>query len=194
VTEPAEHSSRPANGGDVYTVRGIYAYFERWLLDKEKFDDERDRRYGERHIANQTAVDAAFQAAKEASSMALSSQEKAITKAEDSQKSYNTSHNDLLRKMDEQHKETLPRLEADGRFVTQAQKIEDARIIASAAVPRGEFVLLTKTVADLTLEVGKLREHELGRKEGTAPYTALILAVTGSVGGALLLHYLLTPK
>jgi hypothetical protein len=121
------HTSRPENGGHG-TLAAQFAYFERWLTDLEKFNEERDRRYGERHVANQTAVDAAFEASKEATATALAAQEKAVAKAESSQTVYNQGHNDLLRKMDDQHRETLPRLEADQRFKTLEDKIEDLRL------------------------------------------------------------------
>lgn len=64
--------------------------------------DERDRLYGERDNSRRLAVDAALMAAKDQTAASFAASEKAIVKAEDAQRSYNSSHNDLLRKMDAQ--------------------------------------------------------------------------------------------
>jgi chromosome segregation ATPase len=78
--------------------------------------DERDRRYDGMFSASKTAVDAALAAQKENTQSAFVSSEKAIVKAEDAQRAYNTAHNDLARKMDEQSKGTMPRSETESRF------------------------------------------------------------------------------
>lgn len=53
--------------------------------------------------------------------------EKAIVKAEDAQKAYNQNHNDLARKMDEQNKATIPRIEAAARFEQYAKEITELK-------------------------------------------------------------------
>lgn len=84
---------------------------------------ERDVRYMGMFTAGDKAVSAALAAAKEQTRDAFNSSEKAIVKAEEAQKSYNTSHNDLARKMDEQNKATMPRMEIDSRFKNLEEKI-----------------------------------------------------------------------
>lgn len=74
--------------------------------------EERDRLYGARFDAAQTAVTAALAAQKELTSAAFLSSEKAIVKAEGAQHSYNTTHNDLSRKMDQQYERMMPRAES----------------------------------------------------------------------------------
>lgn len=69
--------------------------------------DERDRRYMERAESDRLAVRSAFAAS-----------EKAIQKAEDAQTTYNQTHNELSRKLDDQNKATVPRTEIDARFKT----------------------------------------------------------------------------
>lgn len=66
--------------------------------------EERDRLYKERYEA----------------------QEKAISKATIAQDQYNVSHNDLVRKMEIQAKETMPRLEIQGMFRATDDKLSGA--------------------------------------------------------------------
>lgn len=84
---------------------------------------ERDVRYMGMFTAGDKAVSAALAAAKEQTRDAFNSSEKAIVKAEEAQKSYNASHNDLARKMDEQNKATMPRMEIDSRFKNLEEKL-----------------------------------------------------------------------
>jgi hypothetical protein len=76
----------------------------------------------ERDEARRTAVDAALTAVKEQTKASFEASEKAIIKAEEAQKSYNVAHNDLARKMDEQNKATMPRLETESRFISMEEK------------------------------------------------------------------------
>ena len=85
--------------------------------------DERDKLYTERDNSRRTAVEAALTAVKEQTKASFDASEKAIVKAEESQKAYNTAHNDLARKMDEQNKATMPRLETQQRFSAIEEKI-----------------------------------------------------------------------
>jgi len=89
--------------------------------------DERDRLYKERDDARRTAVDAALAAVKEQTKASFDASEKAIVKAEEAQKAYNSSHNDLARKMDEQNKATMPRAETEARFSALEEKISALR-------------------------------------------------------------------
>jgi FAD/FMN-containing dehydrogenase len=128
-----------------WTTDTLKEYIERRVAELERADqsikainDERDRLYKERDEARRTAVDAALAAAKAAVDAALiavkeqtkasfEASEKAIVKAEEAQKAYNASHNDLARKMDEQNKATMPRTESEARFRTLEEKINDLR-------------------------------------------------------------------
>lgn len=96
--------------------------------------DERSKWYDARDKDRQTAVDkalaavekqtaAAFDASKEANTAALTAQKEAVVKAEDAQRAYNTAHNELARKMDEQNKATMPRLEIENRFKNLEEKL-----------------------------------------------------------------------
>lgn len=93
------------------------------LLALRELVDERDRLYKERDEARRTAVDAALAAAKEKTKDAFDASEKAIVKAEEAQKAYNQSHNDLARKMDDQNKATMPRAETEQRFKGLEEKL-----------------------------------------------------------------------
>jgi hypothetical protein len=96
--------------------------------------DERNKWYGERDKDRQLAVDkalaavekqtaSAFEAAKEANAAALIAQKESSLKTEDAQKQYNIGHNDLIRKMDQQNKDTIPRTETESRFKNLEEKI-----------------------------------------------------------------------
>ena len=107
--------------------------------------DERDRLYKERDDARRTAVEAALAAVKEQTKASFEASEKAIVKAEEAQKAYNASHNDLARKMDEQGKATMPRTETEGRFHALGEKIDEIR---QAIAGGGGVVVGAKTVKD----------------------------------------------
>jgi len=89
--------------------------------------DERDRLYKERDDARRLAVEAALVAVKEQTKASFEASEKSVKKAEEAQNSYNASHNDLVRKMDEQQKATIPRAEADARFRGVEEKIAELK-------------------------------------------------------------------
>jgi hypothetical protein len=108
--------------------------------------DERDRLYKERDEARRTAVDAALAAVKENTKASFEASEKAIVKAEEAQKAYNTSHNDLARKMDDQNKATMPRLETEARF----RNIEE-KIAASAGAMLGSKGVKDESRANLAI-------------------------------------------
>lgn len=80
---------------------GTREYLEKLLAEKDKLADARFKAFEAALVSQDKATAAAFAAS-----------EKAIVKAEDAQKSYNSTHNDLSRKMDEQYKEMIPRSEA----------------------------------------------------------------------------------
>ena len=87
------------------------------MLDTQsKVADERDRRYEDRFMAQQAAVAAALEAQKEATSATFLSSEKAIVKAEDAQRDYNTRSNEFRGQLDDQAKHLMPRAEALSKF------------------------------------------------------------------------------
>ena len=89
--------------------------------------EERDRRYEERFKGQETAVTFALSAQEKLTASAFASSEKAISKAEASQTNYNSTHNDLTRKMDGQYKEMLTRTEAETKLHALEEKIADLR-------------------------------------------------------------------
>jgi len=57
-----------------------------------------------------------FAALKELTEQSFTAAHLAVTKSEDSQRSYNSTHNDLVRKMDAQYAHMMSRSEADAKF------------------------------------------------------------------------------
>jgi hypothetical protein len=97
-----------------------------WTIDTLKEHTD------ERFAASEKAVAQALVAQKELYQTVQSAADKAITKAEDAQKVYNTGHNDLARKMEETYKQMLPRAEADARDKNLEEKLaEHGKTIAS---------------------------------------------------------------
>ncbi len=94
--------------------------------------DERDRLYKERDDSRRTAVEAALAAVKSETRASFEASEKAIVKAEEAQRAYNQSHNDLSRKLDDQNKATMPRPEVETRIAAVEEKINSVRDIVTA--------------------------------------------------------------
>jgi uncharacterized protein YhaN len=127
--------------------------------------EERNKWYGERDRDRQIAVDkalaavekqtsSAFEAAKEANTAAAANQKEAVLKQEDAQRAYNTSHNDLLRKLDDQNKATMPRIEQEQRFASHEKEIGElekfrANIEGRLLVWAGILVVASGGVATL---------------------------------------------
>lgn len=93
---------------------------------------ERDKWYTERDKDRQASVDKALTAAKEQTASSFAASKEAILKAEEAQRAYNTAHNDLARKMDEQNKATIPRQESEARFRTIEEKVNEVRTAIAA--------------------------------------------------------------
>jgi hypothetical protein len=138
---------------------------------KEKLDaalklaEERDRWYSERDKDRQVQVDKALTAAKEQTASSFAASKEAILKAEEAQRSYNQTHNDLNRKMEEQNKATMPRPEIESRFSSQEEKIGGTN----------------KSVNELR----ESREKNEGRSLGVNASWAIMAAVVGVVFGAI---------
>lgn len=91
---------------------------------------ERDKRYDGQFKSAETAVASALAAAEKQTMAAFLSSEKAIVKAEEAQKSYNATHNELSRKMDDQYKVMMPRVESEkmfDRFKEDIQSLRESR-------------------------------------------------------------------
>lgn len=126
-------------------VQGLRAFFEARLNGMRELLDERDRLYRERDDSRRVAVDAALSAQKEQTKASFEASEKAIVKAEEAQKAYNASHNDLARKMDEQNKATMPRTETESRFLGLQEKVDEVR---NAMASGGGVIAGGKAVKD----------------------------------------------
>lgn len=131
--------------------------------------DERDRLYKERDDSRRTAVDAALAAVKEQTKATFEASEKAIVKAEEAQKSYNSSHNDLSRKMDEQYKAMTPQSEARLKWDNSDREIADIRkeLIANREAANKDNTNLRDMIMK---EISGLRES---RSEGTGKSAGL---------------------
>jgi hypothetical protein len=118
---------------DLHALKAAFDAFKELMA-------ERHERYGERAEAAQTAVDAAFASSKEA-----------ILKAEEAQRAYNTSHNDLLRKQEMM----IPRPEFVGIVERINERIDEVKsAIASLDVSRGKG-----TGRDEGLEIAKANQR-----------------------------------
>ena len=84
------------------------------------------------------ATASALAAQKEGTQAAFNASEKAIEKAEGAQNAYNLVHNDLVRKMDDQNKGTMPRSETESRFSNLEEKIGGLRQHRSAVEGSGQ--------------------------------------------------------
>ncbi len=126
---------------------------------------ERDKRYDSQFKSGETAVASALAAAEKQTTAAFLSSEKAIVKAEEAQKAYNQTHNDLNRKMDDQYKSMMPRPEAEKQFESWGNKMADAK------------EQLGNTREEVLRELGILRESS--SREIGALRTALMAEIQG---------------
>jgi phosphopantetheinyl transferase (holo-ACP synthase) len=97
------------------------------IIALEKLMDERDRLYMKQFEASDEAVKAALVANEKQTHAAFAASKEAINKAEESQRSYNATHNDLTRKMDQQYKEMVPASEARLKWESTDKEIGEAR-------------------------------------------------------------------
>ncbi|HEV2036940.1 MAG TPA: hypothetical protein VGU71_22540 [Candidatus Dormibacteraeota bacterium] len=148
--------------------------------------DERHERYKERADAAEDRVGVAFDAAKEAK-----------TASDQGQRDYNVSHNDILRKADQQYKDTLPREEALTRFGAQEAKIDQGvkeaglqmdqlrKDVQGLRESRSEGSGTAALLGDLTREIQSLRSTQnlgTGRGIGLNAAWAYIVAAVGCAG------------
>lgn len=132
---------------------------------RQRFNDVDDK-----FTQQEKAVAFALAAQKELAQTSLVSSEKAINKAEESQKSYNQGHNDLSRKMEDQYKMMLPRQEADERQKNQEEKLESHR----------------KSLEDLRQKIEEIRVRGSVNQplaDKTSDQIAVLLATNSAVKG-----------
>jgi hypothetical protein len=145
----------------------------------------------QRFDAQEKAVQAALAAQKELTNAAFASSEKAITKAEEAQKSYNQTHNDLSRKMDEQYKEMMPRAESLARHASNEHRYQELKDDFSKL--RIEFKDdLSKLRIELMKEIGSLREsrsESSGDKSGRLSQRELIGWIIGLLAAVIAIFF-----
>jgi len=109
--------------------------------------EERDRRYEERNTANKDAVKAAFDASKEA-----------IAEAKRAQDAYNSTHNDLVRKMERQSADMVTRADNDSRHQSLDLRVSDlrAQITALMSAAQGSSKVKDESRANISLAVAAI--------------------------------------
>jgi phage-related tail protein len=144
--------------------------------------DERDRLYKERDDSRRVAVDAALAAVKDQTKASFEASEKAIVKAEEAQRAYNLSHNDLARKMDDQNKATMPRVETEQRFHAVEEKINTLR---------DSVATVGSAVSSQIAAVTSAAQGGKAVKDETRANLAIGLSFLGLIAG--LLYFMLKP-
>ena len=143
--------------------------------------NERDRLYNNQFEDAKNSVLTALIAQKEAVAAAFLASEKAIVKAEEAQKAYNLSHNDLNRKLDDQNKATMPRIEVVGLFKAFDDKLLfmqqniDSKLEAARLSNEKVYEAFQKDIASLR-ESRSLLE---GKATQTSVTAAQVIAVLG---------------
>jgi len=88
----------------------------------------------DKFASEEKAVMAALTAQDKLTSAAFASSEKSIQKAEEAQRVYDHGHNDLIRKMDDQYSEMMPRSEAISLHKATEEKLEQLRVSVDAKI------------------------------------------------------------
>lgn len=122
----AERQVRDSNG-HAWSVDTLHEHLLSLINNHGKLQDERDRLYMGKFADAKIAVDDALKAQKELTNASFASSEKAIVKAEESQRSYNAGHNDLSRKMESQYALMMPRQEELSIIKSLEEKIESQK-------------------------------------------------------------------
>jgi hypothetical protein len=127
------------------------------ITSVETVMNERHQLYKERADSQKVAVDDALAAAKEQTSASFAASEKAIVKAEESQRTYNQGHNDLSRKMESQYATMVPQPEAKLKWDAIDKALEEMRKETSIA-RTNEQVALNALRTEMMREIQSLRE------------------------------------
>jgi hypothetical protein len=104
----------------------------------EKLIDERDRRYEERFKSAESLRHAEIAAIRQSSEFLVSTFKEAMQKSEQAQGAYNISHNDLIRKMENQYQHMMPREEAISKFDDLKESITNLQQSRSASAGKSE--------------------------------------------------------
>lgn len=107
---------------DTFTVDQYTGLMSR-LAAVETIVEERDNRY-ELHFKKIEEAAVAFQERYKGESAA---KDKAIDKSEQAQTEYNVRSNEFRGQLDDQAKTLMPRIDAEARFASLAEKVEDAK-------------------------------------------------------------------
>jgi phosphopantetheinyl transferase (holo-ACP synthase) len=138
--------------------------------------EERHQLYTERFKADEKAVDTAFAASKEA-----------VIKSDSAQKDYNVTHNDITRKMDDQYKMMLPYAEANRRFESLEEKIDDVRRLFESKL-EGQRDSTRKDIETIGVDIKGLRESRSnisGQKVGARELWGYFAVAAGIISGYL---------
>jgi len=121
----------------------------------EKIVQELDTRHTLAISSLKELAFAKLDALEKSTNAAFLGSEKAITKAEDAQRDYNSRSNEFRGQLDDQAKTLMPRIETMGLFKAQEEKAESAR------------AALERRLDEVKSDVASLRESrsELGGKE-----------------------------
>lgn len=140
--------------------------------------DERDRLYDSRFRASEIAVQAALLAQKESVTNAFLASEKAIIKAEESQKDYNQRSNEFRGQLDDQAKLLMARSEAIGLFQSVDSKIETMRLFFDSRL-ESQRLAFERALEGVAKDINSLRESRSnvsGEKTGSSEFTARALS------------------
>jgi len=146
--------------------------------------DERDKLYKERDDSRRTAVDAALAAVKEQTKSSFEASEKAIVKAEEAQKSYNASHNDLSRKMDEQYKAMTPQSEARLKWDNTDKELMEVRkdVISNRETAQKEITNLRDSLMREIAGLRESRSESVGGRQQQQDLRAWLVAGIAVIG------------
>lgn len=124
----------------------------------ETLAEERDKWYAKQDADRQLSVDKALAAVKEQTASAFIASKEAIHEAKKAQDSYNTTHNDLVRKGEAQAARTMAREEIEARFHSLDEKIGDMRdlLARGGGDLMGRRALKDDTRANLALLIAVL--------------------------------------
>ena len=101
---------------------GLRELMKAELRSVKELEVERDKRYSERDSSRQDEMKNAVASSKEQSNISFIASKEAVTEAKKSQDAYNTTHNDLVRKMERQSAETISRVEVLTLFKSSEDK------------------------------------------------------------------------
>ena len=167
-------SSQPVDNGNGYhTIASVKEFFTRWLIDIEKFLEERDRRYDERFDAIERARESAFASQKQLTDAAFSASQKAVDKAEQAQKEYNARSNEFRDALNDANKNNIGRDE----YHSGHQSLID-RLDADAIRLQEKFDDIKKSIEDLKIS----KANVSGKSEQSKADNAVLYSTVSLIG------------